>query len=178
MSPRSRACIHQDSFRPSDAHRLPNMSAELQRHLQDDVLPASKVLDITNCQSVVGGAWHASGRTVRRAPNRFGSINMAIVRFDGERVRAEPIRKQGTGWIMRSLQYAARLVPGTEFFVFADDVITMTPPDDGRPGAVADSRSNIDAAMAKERETLPTPAEVIKGNPPIAHDAPGKVEGT
>lgn len=96
---------------------------------------------------------------------------MAIVRFDEERVRADPIRKQGNGWLMKSLQHAGRLSVGTEFFVFDDDIITMVDTV-GRPDH---GRATLEAAMAAERETLPTPAQVIRDNPPIAHDAPNKV---
>lgn len=99
---------------------------------------------------------------------------MAIVRFDGERVRADPIRKQGTGWLMKSLQHASRLTQGTEFFVLDDDVVTMIQP--GELESALNSGFDLEAAMAAERETLPTPSQVIRDNPPIAHDAPGKVE--
>lgn len=98
---------------------------------------------------------------------------MAIVRFDGERVRADPVRKTGTGWIMNSLQHASRLTVGTEFSVPDDDVISMGPSEQpvtiGRPDH---GLAVLEAAMAKERETLPTPAQVIRDNAPIAHDAP------
>lgn len=99
---------------------------------------------------------------------------MAIVRFDGERVRADPIRKvEAKGWIMKSLQHASRLTVGTEFSVPDDDVISMGPSEQpvtiGRPDH---GLAVLESAMAKERETLPTPAQVIRDNAPIAHDAP------
>lgn len=102
---------------------------------------------------------------------------MAIVRFDGERVRADPIRKvDAKGWLMKSLQHACRLTVGTEFFVADDDIISMGPiiaqATIGRPDH---GLATLEAALLKERETLPTPAQVIRGNPPIAHDAPNKV---
>lgn len=95
---------------------------------------------------------------------------MAIVRFDGERVRCTPVRQEGSCWAMKSLQHAGRLIPGTEFFILDGEVISMGPEEQSI--AIDHSLANLEAAMAKERETLPTPAQIIRDNPTIAHDAP------
>ena len=86
---------------------------------------------------------------------------------------------------MKSAQHTARLAVGTEFFVLDDEVISMGPIE--QPGMIVSlskdssefeayaSQQDLEAAMAAERETLPSVAQVIRDNPPIAHDAPGKV---
>lgn len=101
---------------------------------------------------------------------------MAIVKFDGQQVQCKPVRQVNgsTDWIMSSLQHTARLTYGTYFRVTADEIVKIDEHEVGVPGSRM-GMAELEAAMAAERETLPTPAQVIRDNPPIAHDAPNKV---
>lgn len=100
---------------------------------------------------------------------------MALVRFGGGQVRCTLVSQNEHGsWLCRSLQHAPRLSVGTHFRVSSGDVIQKDEVDD-LPAIAAASKSSLEADMAAERETLPTVKQVLKDNPPIAHDAPGKV---
>lgn len=115
---------------------------------------------------------------------------MALVRFDGGQVRCKLIGQDKNGdWLCRSLQHAPRLSMNTRFCVKAGDVIERDQPEvitslrDVSPtfdaaAAQLESQGHLEAAMAAERETLPTVKQVMKDNPPIAHDAPGKIKET
>lgn len=101
---------------------------------------------------------------------------MAKVRFDGQTVDCCPVRRvTGTDdWIMQSAQHTSRLTPGTLFRVTQDEIISMAEVEIAVPGSDM-GFGQMESAMAKEREKLPTPAQVIRDNPSIAHDAPNKV---
>jgi hypothetical protein len=102
---------------------------------------------------------------------------MAIVRFDGQRVRCTIVKQDKDGnWLCVSRQHAPRLSIGTQFSVTEGDIIEKNPAIE-QPGELVDaSPAKLEADMAAEREKLPSPQQVIKDNPPVAHDAPGKVE--
>ncbi len=99
---------------------------------------------------------------------------MALVRFHGDVVHADPIRQTSAGdWEMRSRQHTGRLSVGTTFMARQDEILEMAAAE--MPGSVAQLEAGIqqaaldntvglkelDAAMAEERKTLPTPAELI-----------------
>lgn len=96
---------------------------------------------------------------------------MAVVRFDGEPVTCEYVRADGQWLFFKSLQHASRLSVGTVFKVKRGDVIS----DDRPVGRLDSGLTTLMTALAKERETLPAVRDVIRGNPPIAPDAPTKV---
>lgn len=102
---------------------------------------------------------------------------MARIRWDGKVFNAEPVRQLANGnWIMRAQAHGARYSVGTEIEVAPGEIVEMAEPmrettDVAHPTGLAD----LEAAMATERETLPSPQSVIAANPPIAHDAPDKV---
>lgn len=100
----------------------------------------------------------------------------AKVRFDGAIIDCSPVRRvNGTDdWIVSSWQHAARLAPGTHFRVTASEIVSLDEFEVGVPG-IEMGFSDVQTAMAKEREALPNLNRIIAENPPIAHDAPGKI---
>lgn len=100
---------------------------------------------------------------------------MAKVKFDGQVVDCSKVRRVdgSDDWIMSSRQHAMRLSPGSHFRVTQDEIISMI--DEIEGDAVPDAGlRDVEAAMARERETLPSVRQVIAEGRPIAHDAPNK----
>src|SRR6266496_3008499 len=95
---------------------------------------------------------------------------MARVRLGGEALNADPIRQNADGtWTMIARDHTARTSPGTEFTVTAREVIEMAAAEQPSSG-----HAELNAAMAKERETLPPVAELLKAGPEHKPDAPDK----
>lgn len=105
---------------------------------------------------------------------------MARIHWQGHEFTADPVRQLSNGnWIMRAKQHGPRFTVGTEIEVTAKEIIEMAaaekPPDGGLTdedrdniGAAIRARSSmsaLDLAMAEERKTLPTPAELIAKAP-------------
>lgn len=99
---------------------------------------------------------------------------MARVRWDGKVFNAEPVRQMANGnWIMRAQAHGARYSVGTEIEVTPGEIVEMST--DTQVVSAQAGIADLEAAMAAERETLPSPQSVIAANPPIANDAPDKV---
>lgn len=99
---------------------------------------------------------------------------MARIRWQGQEFRAEPVRQLPNGnWIMRAQSHGARFGIGTEIEVTPGEVLEMAAAES--PADPTAGLSQLEAAMATERETLPSPQQIIATSPPIAHDAPDKV---
>lgn len=89
---------------------------------------------------------------------------MAIVQWHGSNFAATPIKQFDNGdWLMRADTHTARCSPGTEIRVALNEIIelgdlTLPPPapPPGDRGAAA-----LEAAMAAERETLPSVKELL-----------------
>lgn len=102
---------------------------------------------------------------------------MARIRWEGKQeIWATPIKLLPSGnWLMKAHSHGDRFTAGSEIIVTPDQILNM---DAVRPvldDQAAASLAQLEAAMATERETLPSPQSVIAANPPIAHDAPDKV---
>lgn len=100
---------------------------------------------------------------------------MARVRFDGSVITADPVVELANGGFrMRSRQHAPRLSIGTEFEVTKGDVVEMAAaempanspiPQDLTIGHMPQDSiglAELEFAMAQERLTLQSPAELIK----------------
>ena len=84
---------------------------------------------------------------------------MARIRFAGEEIYATPIAQLADGtWLMRSESHFARGIPGTEILVRAADVIDMK----AVGNSVDSGQGALEAAMAKERESLPSVKDLLK----------------
>lgn len=95
-------------------------------------------------------------------PSSCGT-DMIRVLFDGKTVFATPLRALADGsWIMASLQHTARLVPGTEFLATKDEILNKTFDEAFKVMPASDGSAELEAAMAKERETLPPVAETLQ----------------
>jgi hypothetical protein len=89
---------------------------------------------------------------------------MALVRAMGSTFNAKPIRQldDGSGdWVMEALEHGTRFVPGTQVRVSQREIVQMDAP---APTASA-TPADIQAAMDKERETLPSVAQLIAKAP-------------
>jgi hypothetical protein len=86
---------------------------------------------------------------------------MARVNLFGQEFRAEPIEcRQDGSWKMRALEHTPRTFPGTIIEVRQSEIIEMAAaeaPDVSREKGLAE----LEAAMAEERKTLPTYAELV-----------------
>jgi hypothetical protein len=86
---------------------------------------------------------------------------MARVNLFGQEFRAEPIEcHQGGSWTMRALEHTPRTYPGKIITVRQSEIIEMAAaeaPDVSHETGLAE----LDAAMAEERKTLPTYADLI-----------------
>lgn len=86
--------------------------------------------------------------------------NMAKITWRGETFLAKPIRQNPDGsWVMEALQHSGRTVPGTRITVLASEIVKGTM--DEAPAESNSGQAALDAGMAQERKTLPTPAELI-----------------
>ena len=86
---------------------------------------------------------------------------MAQVKIFGALVNADPVEELANGdWKMRSRAHTPRLAPGTIFIAKKAEIVEMAAaemaPDTNSPGLAA-----LEAGMAEERKTLPTPQELI-----------------
>jgi hypothetical protein len=82
---------------------------------------------------------------------------MARVRACGGEFYAEPVEQLPNGdWIMRSLQHGNRVSPGTMVKVKAGEVL------DQNAMPETDGMAQITAAMAKERETIPSVESILR----------------
>jgi hypothetical protein len=84
---------------------------------------------------------------------------MAKVRFDKDIISAKPISQEATtgDWLMEAQQHGPRYSPGTVIRIPEGDVLHM---DDSEKPA-NDGQAQLEAAMAQERKTLPSPAEML-----------------
>jgi hypothetical protein len=87
---------------------------------------------------------------------------MARVRLFGTEFNADPLYKVEGGWIMRSHAHTSRCSQGTNIFVSHAEIIEMAAAE--QPGPVPPGEDHLEAAMAAERETLPSFAEVDAKN--------------
>lgn len=88
---------------------------------------------------------------------------MARVKFGGIELNAEPIRQIDTDtWEMRAMQHTGRTAPGTIITVSVskNEILSMAAAE-MPPSAVVQSATDLEVGMAKERETLPSPAALI-----------------
>ena len=102
---------------------------------------------------------------------------MAVVRLFGATFNADVIKDNGDGtWTMRSRAHTGRTSPGTLFTAKHSEIIEMAAAEQpavpnspvGTPISTVAIQAKIDtglaaleAGMAAERKTLPTPAELI-----------------
>lgn len=89
---------------------------------------------------------------------------MALIRWQGFEFHAEPIKQLPNGnYVMRAMQHGPRFVPGTEVEVTQHEIIEMASAE--TPPTHAEGLAALEAAMAEERKTVPTPAELIAKAP-------------
>lgn len=89
---------------------------------------------------------------------------MARIRWHNQEFTADPIRQLPNGnWLMRSKQHGARFTVGSEIEVKQSEVMEMAAAE--MPPSEAESMAALELAMAEERKTLPTPAELIAKAP-------------
>ena len=99
---------------------------------------------------------------------------MARVRLGSILLTADPVEQKPNGnWLMRARQHTARTSPGTLIEIASKDVIEMAAaempgsapqPEDLSIGPVPEEKidwASLEKAMADERATLPTAAELI-----------------
>jgi hypothetical protein len=93
---------------------------------------------------------------------------VAQVKIFGTIVSADVVRQETNGeWLMRSRVHAARLSPGTQFLAKKNEIIQMDAAEvPGYAPIPSDleeklSLAELERAMAEERKTLPSPAELI-----------------
>lgn len=112
----------------------------------------------------------AVGLKIARLNGRLDEIErqagMARVTWNGETFLAKPIEQNPDGsWVMEALQHTGRTVPGTRITVQQNEIVPGSMPAPGQPdttAAPADTgQAALDAAMAEERKTLVSPADLI-----------------
>lgn len=91
---------------------------------------------------------------------------MARVTWRGETFAARPIAQNADGsWLMEATQHTGRTAPGTHITVQPSEIVAGTMPAAGQSDTTQPLADNgqaaLDAAMAEERKTLPTPAQLI-----------------
>lgn len=97
---------------------------------------------------------------------------MARIRWHGTEFTATPIQDNGDGtWRMRAEAHTARTVPGTEITVKQGEIVEMAAAEIGPPEVIQaagrmlrqndESFARMEAAMAAERETLPSVRDVL-----------------
>lgn len=91
---------------------------------------------------------------------------MARIKVGGFVINADPVKQTpGGDYLMRSRDHSGRTSPGTMVLVKASEIIEMAaaeaPADESAPLNSAGSLSELETAMAAEREKLPTPASLI-----------------
>jgi hypothetical protein len=99
---------------------------------------------------------------------------MARVRLAGITLTADPVEQKPNGkWMMRARSHTGRTSPGTMIEIDQSDIIEMAAaempgyapmPNDLTIGPIPEDRvgmAELEKAMAEERKTLPTPAELI-----------------
>jgi hypothetical protein len=85
---------------------------------------------------------------------------MARVRLFGTEFNADPIEEREGGWLMRSRAHTHRTAVGTVFFAATHEIVEMAAAEKPASAGAAD----IEAAMAQEREMLPTFADIDATN--------------
>lgn len=84
---------------------------------------------------------------------------MARIKWDGKPFSAAPVKQLSNGdWLMRALEHGPRFTVGTMLQVKKLDIISLDDKDTPDPAARA---AELEAAMAEERKTLPTVAELL-----------------
>jgi hypothetical protein len=92
---------------------------------------------------------------------------MALIRWLGQVFAADLVRDNGDGtWEAVSRAHTARTDPGTTITVSQSEILDpiptlMTATSPPSASSAAASLSDLQAQMAKERETLPSPADLI-----------------
>jgi hypothetical protein len=90
---------------------------------------------------------------------------MATVRFDNREIDCIPLRRNDDGSVvMISNQHAARLTVGTEFLAKPSEIVAMDESELSSPVMPKPSPkswASLEAAMAEERKTLPSPVDII-----------------
>ncbi len=89
---------------------------------------------------------------------------MAIVLWHGHRFSATPIKQLPNGdWLMTANVHGPRFTPGSEIEVAPGEIVEMASaevPSETLQHAFT-TAIGLEAAMAEERKTLPTPQELI-----------------
>jgi len=99
---------------------------------------------------------------------------MARVRFAGITLTADPVEQKANGkWLMRARSHTGRTSPGTMIEVEQGEILEMAAaempgyaplPEDLHLGPIPADKiglAELEKAMAEERKTLPSPAELI-----------------
>jgi hypothetical protein len=92
---------------------------------------------------------------------------MASVRVFGKQMTADPVTKFDNGdWLMRAHEHGPRNIADGEIRVRPDEILEMTEPVvvteyTPSPEAIA-SATALEAAMAKERETIPSVESILR----------------
>lgn len=86
---------------------------------------------------------------------------MARVRWHGTEFRADPIRQLPNGnWLMEAREHGPRFSIGTEIEVRQGEIVEMAAAE--MPASPDAGLKELEAGMAKERETLPPLAQPSK----------------
>lgn len=84
---------------------------------------------------------------------------MARVQWHGQNFNATPIEQYPNGdWLMESLAHGPRISVGTRIRVTSKEIIEMAAAE--TPPNPAESAATLETAMADERKTLPSIAEL------------------
>jgi hypothetical protein len=87
---------------------------------------------------------------------------VARIRVFGTEMYADVVRDNGDGtYLMMARSHSARTVAGTQITVKKTEIIEMAA---AEQPPTADGQAALEAAMAAERKTLPSPAEIMATN--------------
>lgn len=85
---------------------------------------------------------------------------MARIQWHGHTFTAKPIKElPDGGWLMEAQEHGARFTIGTKIKVQKREIIELASAE--MPPSPDAGLAQLEAAMAEERKTLPTPAEII-----------------
>ena len=94
---------------------------------------------------------------------------MARIRWREGDFTADPVRELPDGsWEMIARTHSARTVPGTPVIVTKGEILEMAAAE--QPGEASTSQAALEAAMAEERKTLPSVAELLAKAPKTVPD--------